>query len=1595
MEHLQVATFKSIRDELLANTIETGAAIVQVYIPGVSEDTLCLTHNKYVLSEGYIENNDKAKGFVIRRWSGKSPDPVDYIGDQEVLYEDVNFRFKSKFNVTNCIITPDLGNTLLLGSDYKATVSTQTGYTITSVIVKVGETIVQSGTNTTINLTNILGDVEITAVATLNNYTINYVNIIDSDCVESTNTSRSIDHGLTYTTTIRKKEGYATLGPGSVTVGGVQMDSWNEQSGDKEISVVATGNIVIKVDECGDKYKYTAQLAQGLSNCVTLTGPTSNIEYGSTYRATLTHTAEYTNLGAITVTMGGNPVRTYPAGETQIDLVINGVNGNIVIDGECGTQETYSITLDKDCVTLVSPASPTNIQRGSDVHITLQKGQSYLNFGPGTISSPGKETIGIPSGITEFDTIINNVEGNITINIESCGDPIPTDYPVTINWVRQSDNQIIHTETQEHVQAGTTIHPEDYENDWDFSGYTEYEIKSMNPTRGTSIVVNEPKTIIYYCGLKDVPVSKYEVEVKYVTEESGQYVSIQGPTSDYTLGEYDEGTILVSNQQSIDTSNTNDYNFFSFDPATLTVSASSKIIYVVYIPKGNHTINYYNINNNGCVTNDKGTTSDSVAEGSSYSVTLTLDTDKYISAEVTISGSFTDTITLDSANPQRTVTFTVTTDTDITATCGQDREYTVTYNHIAGLSSSTGQQIVPSPLPTDSVTYGTTITISDLDNMRLSDQELNSYGYGTYINNSGYGYNNNSAGQETALTSTFTVTEDTTIYLYYSETPQGQIRFDYYIDDNLVTSQTVTEDVGTSVTLNDYKDLPSDIQNPEYYEFDSFDPDVQTITVNDSTQIVKVYYTTKKITLTFKYYDQMVSPPAAIDGVEPVYSDINMGSQYCETDFGEKKKTIEHYTYARSSLNGGCQTFTENSDIILYYNKKAYQITYRYINQESQEQLREDIVTTAPYNTTINLNTNKRDFDGYEFVDWNVDPETTIIDDTITVENSITITYNYVLAEEPCQPTCSLTSVAIQSIPNGYQVSSNDFDTPSDIIQALSNQVSIRYQLSTMDHEDVDSVSNLGWTIIIPDNVVVSSDPYTGQVIDCSCNSHDFTFYYGDYDPYIEVLIGCYNLNKGLRPEENVDYKVYASSSYQIETQLDRDETYVMITATSGGRSYTAYIPICPHFKVTLNYGNDCSVLSGEGDSYPWYGSECNFIVRPNESGKIVKRVTLKVTDPNNNSTICYKQFGSITSYDDVWGDEVQLSYGETNWLGTTQTDDCFEVTINETGDQYNVKFKNVQGDLYLEVQQNPGDCIKYVTYRHCIKDSNDAIVPIPGLEDSSYWVYGGTGGINIDSDYVSDYPEYENYKYDNTYITGTTQIKSSTTCDDNQQYDLVYKKPCEIKMICNYEGNTICEYSYSVADPPKYINLPTDTGSSCYLYYDYIIDSASSSVPGRNLAITSTKKGVQASENWTETFDCEEVITVNIIRDPDAGLKCYFNRNPKLIINRCVVRGEPIVISTEGHCYVTAERYKLFEDGRTQPDGNSILELTYAGDFDENGYVMENAKTKMDVEDLVNMNCYTTKEYGFSNMENGKLIIPYEGQGQCQQEIIGEELTN
>lgn len=80
--------------------------------------------------------------------------------------------------------------------------------------------VAHTDTAASISLNNILGDVIIVAEAELNTHTIDYSNI-ESTCVKSSNTATEITHGETYVTTLSKKEGYATLGAGNVTVGGV------------------------------------------------------------------------------------------------------------------------------------------------------------------------------------------------------------------------------------------------------------------------------------------------------------------------------------------------------------------------------------------------------------------------------------------------------------------------------------------------------------------------------------------------------------------------------------------------------------------------------------------------------------------------------------------------------------------------------------------------------------------------------------------------------------------------------------------------------------------------------------------------------------------------------------------------------------------------------------------------------------------------------------------------------------------------------------------------------------------------------------------------------------------------------------------------------------------------------------------------------------------------------------------------------------------------------------------------------------------------------------------------------------------------------
>ena len=563
MEHLQVATFKSIRDELLANTIETGAAIVQTYIPDVSEDTLCLPYRNYVKSEGYIENDGTAKGFVISPWSGKSPNP-DYVGDQEVLYEDVNFRFKSEFRATNCTITPNSNNTLLLGSNYKATVVANTNYKLTNVTVN-GTAVTHSDTTATINLDNILGDVIIVAEAELNKHAIDYREV-QSECVTSSNTATEITHGETYVTTLSKKEGYATLGAGRVTVGGVQKDSWNEMSGSKQISVVADGDIYIEA-ACGALEKYPVTLnAEG---CVVMTSPTDSnptVTRGDDVTITLEPASGYTNIGPGNIKVGGSTKDSWNTKVSNRTTTLTNVTGPVVITVTgCGDLEKYIITLHAEGCVSMSPVSGTEVERGSTVNITLSPTVGYNTVGAGYVTVNGVHLSDKDwgAGSSEVELQLTNVDGNIEV-YAACG--VLNEYTITYKYQDTNGNTIHSDDVVQGIEHGTSVNVNQKR-----IPITHYTFQSQNP-EGNITITQDTTVILTY---SENP--KYNVTVKYVDQNNNEIATSETITGKYVGDEITSVTIKTIEDYNYDSSTSTPL------PFTVTSNPSQNIIYVKYI----------------------------------------------------------------------------------------------------------------------------------------------------------------------------------------------------------------------------------------------------------------------------------------------------------------------------------------------------------------------------------------------------------------------------------------------------------------------------------------------------------------------------------------------------------------------------------------------------------------------------------------------------------------------------------------------------------------------------------------------------------------------------------------------------------------------------------------------------------------------------------------------------------------------------------------------------------------------------------------------------------------------------------------------------
>ena len=148
-------------------------------------------------------------------------------------------------NLTGCTIS-NSASQVEYGEAYTATIAAESGKTITSVVVKMGDVDITATAYTAgsgvINIAKVTGAVTITAVATMPSVTYTITRNLTN--VASSNTANSIAEGASYNTTLTPTGTYKKLGDISVTMGGADISSSAVSGNNISISKVS-GNIVI------------------------------------------------------------------------------------------------------------------------------------------------------------------------------------------------------------------------------------------------------------------------------------------------------------------------------------------------------------------------------------------------------------------------------------------------------------------------------------------------------------------------------------------------------------------------------------------------------------------------------------------------------------------------------------------------------------------------------------------------------------------------------------------------------------------------------------------------------------------------------------------------------------------------------------------------------------------------------------------------------------------------------------------------------------------------------------------------------------------------------------------------------------------------------------------------------------------------------------------------------------------------------------------------------------------------------------------------------------------------------------------------------
>lgn len=148
-------------------------------------------------------------------------------------------------NLTGCTIS-NTASQVDYGEAYTATITPESGKTLTSVVIKMGGVDITataySAESGAINIANVTGAITITAAASAPS--VNYIITRNLTNCASSNTANTIAEGAAYTTTLSPTGSFKKLGPITVTMGGTDI-STSAVSGSTITIAKATGNIVI------------------------------------------------------------------------------------------------------------------------------------------------------------------------------------------------------------------------------------------------------------------------------------------------------------------------------------------------------------------------------------------------------------------------------------------------------------------------------------------------------------------------------------------------------------------------------------------------------------------------------------------------------------------------------------------------------------------------------------------------------------------------------------------------------------------------------------------------------------------------------------------------------------------------------------------------------------------------------------------------------------------------------------------------------------------------------------------------------------------------------------------------------------------------------------------------------------------------------------------------------------------------------------------------------------------------------------------------------------------------------------------------------